>query len=138
MMVTITPRSSRHADLEGRAVVVELVRIAPAHAVAALAFGGPVEVRQAEASFFDSDEMRREDHAAGVAGPVGDVERGVVFGQMRIAAVAEDRFDEIEIADQAAGSEEADLHRLRPARFPWPGQTSGRSSSETKMRAGSR
>ena len=113
------------ADFEGRAFVVEIFRIAPAHAVAALALGGLIEMRQAERGFLHADKMRRENHAAGVAGPVGDVESGVVFGQMRIAAIAEDRFDEIEIADEAAGREEARLHRSWPGRFPWPGRPAG-------------
>ncbi len=37
---------------------------------------------------------------------------GVVFRQVRIAGVAEDALHEIQVADQAAGREEADLHRL--------------------------
>ena len=80
------------------------------------------------------DQMRRQDHAAGVPGPVHHVERGVVFGQIRIAAVAENALHEIQIADQAAGREEADLHRLCRIACRSAGQTSGRSSSETKQR----
>ena len=56
--------------------------------------------------------MRREDDAAGVAGPMLDIEAGVVLGQIRIAGVAEDGFDEVEVADQIARREEADLHRF--------------------------
>ena len=51
--------------------------------------------------------MGGEDHAAGVAAPVLDIEGGVVLGQVRVAGVAEDRLDEIEIADEVAGGEEA-------------------------------
>ena len=48
--------------------------------------------------------MGREDDAAGVAAPVLDVERGVVFGQVGVARIAEDAFDEIEIADETGGT----------------------------------
>ncbi len=41
-----------------------------------------------------------------------DVEAGVVFRQVRIAAVAKNAFDEIEIADEIARREETDLHRF--------------------------
>ena len=85
----------------------------PAHAVAALAIRGIVHMRQAERGFLHADQMRSEDHAAGVAGPVGHVESRIIFREMRVAAVAEDPFDEIEIAHQAAGSEEARLHGSR-------------------------
>ena len=78
------------ADLEGLAVVVDLVGIAPAHAVAFLPGGGLGHMRQAERGFIHTDQVRRQDHAAGVAGPVRDVESGVVFGQVRIAGIAED------------------------------------------------
>ena len=54
--------------------------------------------------------MRREDDAAGVAGPMLGVETGVVFRQIRVAAVAEDVFDEIEVADEVARREKTDLH----------------------------
>src|SRR5581483_10541284 len=97
-------------DLEGAAVVVTLVLLLPAHAIALLAFSGLVPMRQAEALFGQLHEVGCEDDAAGVSAPVGDVERGVVFGQERIAAVAEDAFDEIEIGHEAAGGEEADFH----------------------------
>ena len=47
-------------ELEGVAVVVKFVLLFPAHAVAALAFGGLVEVRQADGFFRDlrSDAAR--------------------------------------------------------------------------------
>ncbi len=57
--------------------------------------------------------MRREDDAAGVAGPMFRVERGIVLRQERIAAVAENAFHEIQVAHQIARHEETDLHRLR-------------------------
>ena len=99
-------------ELERLAVVVALIGRFPADAVAALALGGLVEAGQAEFGLGQAHQVGREDDAAGMAGPVGDIEAGVVLGQDRIAGVAEDGLDEIEIAHQAAGGEEADLHRL--------------------------
>ena len=99
-------------QLERAAAVVRLVRIAPAHAVAALAFGGPIEMGQAQVLLLHAGEVRRQDDAAAMSAPVDGIERGVVFRQVGIAAVAENAFHEIEIADQAGGREEADLHGL--------------------------
>jgi hypothetical protein len=42
------------------------------------------------------------------------VERGIVLRQIGVAPIAENPFDEIEVAHQAAGREEPQLHRL-----PW-------------------
>jgi len=53
-----------------------------------------------------------EDDATGVTGPVERVESGVVFGEGRVAGVAEDGLDEIEIAHEGSGGEEADFHGL--------------------------
>ncbi len=66
---------------------------------------------QAECFFGELREMRREDDAAGVAGPVLDIEAGVIFGQEGIAGVAEDGFDEIEIGDEST--------RGRRSGLPW-------------------
>ena len=99
-------------QLERAAVVVQFVLFFPAHAVAALAWRGLVEVREADGFFRGLDQMRREDDAAGVAGPMLRVERGVIFRQQRITAVAENAFHEIQVAHQVARHEEADLHRL--------------------------
>ena len=57
--------------------------------------------------------MRREDHATAVASPAVDVERSVVIRNVGIARVAEDGFDEIEIADQAARCDEPPAGRLQ-------------------------
>ena len=61
------------------------------------------------------------------------VEGGIVFRQIGIAAVAEDRLHEIEIADQAARARRSGSPWSWPDRGPVAGQTSGRSSSETKQ-----
>ena len=71
-----------------------------------------LECGKAEVFLLQAGQVRRKDDAAGMAGPVQDVQRGVVFGQIGIAAIAEDAFDEIQIADQASGREEARLHGL--------------------------
>ena len=97
-------------ELERLAVVVALVGILPAHALAALALGRVIPVRQAQFAFGQRDQMRGEHHAAGVPAPVFHVECGVVFRQIGIAAVAEDALDEIQVADQVAGRKETDFH----------------------------
>ncbi len=103
----------------------------------ALAVGGLVPVGQAEFLLGQSDQVRGEDDAAGVSGPVLHVQAGVALGQMGIAAIAEDALHEIQVADQVARREEADFHGLFRLPAGHPGQTTGRSSSETNMRAGS-
>ena len=102
------------ADLEGIPVVIEFVFAFPAHAVAALALGGVALVRQAQRGFLHRPhQVRRQNHATCVAGPVHHVERGVVFGKVRIPRIPEDRFDEVEIAHQAGRREKAYLHGFR-------------------------
>jgi len=98
-------------DLERAAAVVAVVLPPPAHAVAALPLGGLGLRRQAQVPRAQPHEVRREDHAARVPGPPGYVERGVVLGQVRVARVAEDRLDEVQVRDERPGREEADLHR---------------------------
>ena len=56
--------------------------------------------------------MRRENDAARMAGPMFHVEAGVVLRQIGVAAVAENAFDEIKIADEIARREETNFHRL--------------------------
>ncbi len=56
--------------------------------------------------------MGGEEDAARVAGPVLGVEPGVVLRQKRVAGVAENRLDEVEVAHQARGGEETHLHAL--------------------------
>ena len=100
-------------DLEGAAVVVELAFGSPAHPVAPLPLGRGVPCGQAELLLGEgADEVRREDHAAGVAGPVPGIERGVVLRQVRITRVAEDALHEIQVADQVPRHEEPRLHPL--------------------------
>jgi hypothetical protein len=69
-------------------------------------------VRQADGFFRGLDEMRREDDAAGVAGPMFGVERGIIFRQQRIAAVAKNAFDKIQIAHEISRNKKTDFHRF--------------------------
>ncbi len=62
--------------------------------------------------------MRRQNHAAAVAGPAVHVERGIVGGEIGIAGVAEDALHKVEVRDQSAGDEVADLRALF-GRDPW-------------------
>ncbi len=82
-------------ELKCDAVVVFFRLAFPAHAVAFLAIGGFVDVWKADLFLREIRKMRRKDDAAGVAGPMLDVEPGIVLGQERIGGVAEDGFDEI-------------------------------------------
>ncbi len=100
------------SQLERLGVVVKFPLVLPAHAVAALAFRGLVPRRQAGVLLGDFCQMRRENDAAGVAGPMVRVQARVIFRQTGIARVAENAFHEIEIADQIARGEEADFHRF--------------------------
>ncbi len=100
------------AHLERLAAVVELVGVRPAHAVASLSVGRLAGVRQAEGHLGDPGEVRREDHSAGVAGPGLRLQGGVVLRQVRVAAVAEDAFDEVEVGHEPTGNDEPGLHAL--------------------------
>ncbi len=116
-------------DLEGAAVVVAFVLPLPTHPVAPLARGRLRDVGQAEVAFARVDEVRSEDHAAGLAGPAADIEAGVVVGEERIAGVAEDRLDEIEVGDEPARGEETDLEGLLRA-HPGDRRADDRSQEE--------
>ena len=56
--------------------------------------------------------MRRKNDAAGVAGPMFAVQRGVIFRQQRVAAIFKNRLDEIQIAHEIARHKKADFHRF--------------------------
>ena len=125
----IVVRDDRHhrargiagAQFERLAAIVAFRLGLPAHAVAALAFRGLFEREQTKRLFGQLDQMRREDHATGVAGPMLRIQARVVFRQVGIAAVAENRLHEIEVAHQSARGEKPDLHReFRRKPFnPW-------------------
>ena len=124
-------------ELERHAVVVLVGLGFPAHRIAALTFVGILVPRQAERFLRELGEVRGEDDATGVAGPMFDIETGVIFWQKWIAGVAEDRFDEIEVGDQRARGKEADFHRLFGADAgDFRADDRARSSRETKVSAG--
>ena len=54
--------------------------------------------------------MRGEDDATGVTSPAGGVEGGVIFGQVGVAAIAENGLYEVQVGNQATGSDETDFH----------------------------
>ena len=88
------------ADFERGAAVVELVLGFPTHAVAALPGRGQIPVRQSEEGLGQTGQVGGEDDAAGVTRPAVDIQGGVVFRQVRVAGIAKDRFDEIEIGNE--------------------------------------
>jgi hypothetical protein len=100
------------ADLESSSSVIKLIRLAPAHAVAFLPLGGIGLPREPQVRLLHPDNVRRDDHAAGVAGPVQSVQRGIVLGQVGIAGISENRFHEIQVAHQRSRRKESDLHGL--------------------------
>ena len=99
-------------DLECGAVVVEFVRRLPTHAVATLPGTGLIPRRQPEPGLGQLVEMRGKNDTAGVSAPVHGVERGIVVGQIRVAGVAEDAFDKVQIANQSTRDKETHFHRF--------------------------
>ena len=125
--------------MNGPAVVVQLVLVRPAHPARALARRWPRLTCGRPRSFLRS----RVRCGARMTQPLWPVQRstssaGVVRRQVGVAGVAEDALHEVEVRDQAARREEADLHAASPAStLGTAGQTSGRSSSETIVSTGS-
>src|SRR4051812_46297977 len=56
--------------------------------------------------------MRREYYTTCVTRPMFDIQRRIVHWHKRVTRVAENRFNEIQIADQRSWCEEAYFHRL--------------------------
>ena len=100
------------AHLEGLPCVVQLVGVGPAHAVPQLPLGRLAGVRQPEVGLLHPRQVRGEDHRAGVAGPGLRLQRCVILRQVRVATVAEDALDEVEVGHEPAGHDEAGLHAL--------------------------
>ncbi len=99
-------------DLEGAAAVVALVLLLPAHPVSLLPVGGLAGVGQPELLLRHPGQVRRQDDAAGVAGPGLRGEGRVVLGEVGVARIAEDALDEVEVRDQTARDDEPGLHPL--------------------------
>ena len=99
-------------QLEGVPVVVELPGIGPAHAVPTLALGGLVPMRKPHFLLGEPIEVRSQDDASGVPTPMFGIEGSVILREQRIAGVAEDALDEVEVGHQRSRHEEANLHAL--------------------------
>ena len=69
-------------------------------------------MRQSQFFFRHLDQVRRENHATGMAGPMLRIQARIIFRKEWIARVSEDGFDEIQIAYQTSRCEEPNLHRL--------------------------
>ena len=67
-------------------------------------------MRQAKLLFGETDQVRGEDDAAGMAGPVIDIQCGVELSQVRVTTVTENTLHEIQVTDQVAGCKETDFH----------------------------
>ncbi len=101
---------SAAGDLEGGAVVVEFVLGLPAHAVAFLPVIGLGDMGETHFFFRQGEQLGRQNHTAGVAGPFGDIQPGVILRQHGIAGIAEDAFHEIEVGHHVAGGKEPGFH----------------------------
>ena len=97
-------------DLESCAIVVDFIRRFPAHPVAPLALGCLVPGRQSKFRLGQLVEVRSQNDAARVPGPMFGIERGIVIREIRITGIAENAFDKVEIANQAARHKKAHLH----------------------------
>ena len=96
-------------DFKCAAFVVEFVFFFPAHSVAFLTLGCLGDLREPEFFLGGSNEVRRENDATGMPGPMLGVESGIVARKEGVASIAEDRLNEIEIADEIARRKEAHL-----------------------------
>src|ERR1700693_5859190 len=99
-------------QLESQAVIIEFSLVVPAHAVAAVTLRGGIQVRQTELFLSDLCQVRRENNATSVPGPVISIQPGIVLRQKRVAGVSKDALNEIEIADETARHDKPDLHRF--------------------------
>ncbi len=99
-------------ELEGTTVIVEFIRILPAHAVAHLPFVGLAEVRQSQILFLQLNEVGRKDDPPGVPRPVSHIQSGVVDWQMRVAPVAKDAFHKIQIGRHGGRRKKTNLERF--------------------------
>ena len=101
-------RDERHDDpggiprgqFEGVSVVVELSRVAPAHAVSTLTLAGLVLMRKSDFFFGEPIEVRSQNHASGMSTPMLGIEGGVIFREQRVSGIAEDALDEVEVGYQ--------------------------------------
>src|SRR5271165_1821053 len=106
------PAFVTEGQFESQAVIVEFALLFPTCVVAALTLGGLFPARESQLFLGKLRQVRRQDYAAGVASPVFWIQSGIIFRKKRVAGVSEDTFHKIEVADEAAGRQESDLHRF--------------------------
>ena len=97
------------AHLERASAVVELFRLLPAHAVAALPRRCIVVVGKSELPFGQFRQVRRQDHRARVACPPPGFQGGVVVRQVGVTTVTKDGLHEVEVCHQRSRSKETHL-----------------------------
>jgi len=99
-------------NLEGFARVVELLRIAPAHARRLLLLGGLIDVRQTDVLLFALAQVGCEHHGARGSGPVARVQSRIVLGEVGVSRVAKDAFHKVQVGDASSGNEKAHFQAL--------------------------
>ena len=123
------------SHLESDPVIVELLLVVPAHAVAPLALGGDIPVWQTKLFLGDLDQVRRENDAAGVPGPVLGVQPGIVLRQKGLPAFPKMLSTKSRLLTRLPGARNRisiDFSGMNPGTS---GLTIGRSSNETKHSA---
>mmetsp|Transcript_45215 Transcript_45215/g.76160 ORF Transcript_45215/g.76160 Transcript_45215/m.76160 type:complete len:262 (+) Transcript_45215:2517-3302(+) len=106
------------ANLECSAIVVQLVLLLPTHPVSLLSVSGLGNVWQTHSLLREAFNVGCQDDAASGTGPALHIQRRVVDGEAGVPPVAEDVFNEIQVADQRPRHEESVLHALH-WRVPW-------------------
>ena len=99
-------------QLERLAAVVKFVLAVPAHSIFTLPRCRVVDVRKSDLLLRNGRQVRGENHTASLSGPVLDIETRVVVRKVRVASVAENRLDEIQIRYERTRREETNFHSL--------------------------
>ena len=120
-------------QFESVSAVVELRLLRASTCRRGAALCGGVVMRQAEIFLLEPGEVRRQDHAAGVAGPVHGIQRGVVFGKIGSPPLPKMHSTKSRLLTRLPGAKKRVSMVLAGSR-PVAGQTSGRSRRVTKTR----
>ena len=99
-------------DLKRPAVIVEFILFAPAHAVPPLPLRRLLPGGQSHRFFGRPDQVRGQNHAPGVSGPVFRVQGRIIFRQQGVSPIAKNVFNEIQIAHEVARHKKTHLHRF--------------------------
>ena len=91
-------------------LVVEIVLILPAHAVFALPLGSLFIVGQADCLFTTPHQMRCQNNATGMTGPLVNIQRGIIIREKRVARITKNRFYKIQVGDQATWRKKPGFH----------------------------